>query len=160
MKGKRVLSVILALSLALANVCIVFAEGENITTLPELKTAFAATGTYTLGNDIDVTNSGITASVTVNGGGYTLKSTETTGNSAIYQNENVNSVFNNVVFEGNTKPEVGIWEGCGTMTLTGSTVSGYAVSTVRQAAIGVGSSGSGKQGTLTLNNVTFNSNTN
>ena len=62
MKGKRVISAILALSLALASVCIVFAEGENVTTLSELKTAFAAAGTYTLGNDIDVTNSGTTLS--------------------------------------------------------------------------------------------------
>ena len=160
MRGNRLISVALAAMLAVSLTSFAYADGTSVTTLAELKSAFAAAGTYVLGGDIDVTNIGITANITVNGGGHKLTSTETTSNSAIYQNENVNSVFNNVVFAGNTKPEVGIWEGCGTMTLTDSTVSGYSVSTVRQAAIGVGSSGSGKRGTLTLNNVTFSGNTN
>ena len=41
------------------------------------------------------------------------------------------------------------------MTLNDVTIQNYSVSTVRMAAIGVGSSGSGKQGNLTLNNVEF-----
>lgn len=131
------------------------AEGGGVSTLSELKTALASTGTYMLTGDIDVTNSGITAAVTLEGDGHTLNSTETSGNSTIYQNENVNSTLKNLVVNGNNKPEVGIWEGCGTMTMTDCKVQNYNVSTVRKAAIGVGSSGTNKQGTLTLNNVKF-----
>ncbi len=124
----------------------------EITTLDGLKSAFTAGGSYTLGADFNVTNSGITKNVTIDGGNHILTSTQTDGNSTIYQNENVTSEFKNVVINGNTKPEVGIWEGCGSMTLTDCTVQNYKVSTVRMAAIGAGSSGSGKQGNLTLNN--------
>ncbi len=133
-----------------------FAEG-GITSLAELKSAFNGTftGNYVLESDINVTNSGITSSITIDGNGHILNSTETGGDSTIYQNENVTSELKNLTINGNTKPEVGIWEGAGSMTITDSVIQNYAVSTVRRAAIGAGSSGSGKQGSLTLNNVDF-----
>ena len=130
-------------------------EAVQVTSFAQLKAAFAASGSYVLGNDISVTNSGITSNMTLDGNGHALTSTQTDGNSTIYQNENVSSVFKNVVINGNTKPEVGIWEGAGTMILTDCTVQNYSVSTVRRAAIGAGSSGSGKQGNLVLNNTKF-----
>ena len=154
MKTKRLISAALAAVIAASFSFVAYADG-TITSLNELKTAFATAGTYTIESDFNVTNSGITASVTIDGKNHTLTSTQTDGNSTIFQNENVNSTLKNLTIKGNTKPEVGIWEGAGSMTLTDSTIQGYSVSTVRRAAIGVGSSGSGKQGTLTLNNVKF-----
>lgn len=163
MKLKRIISVLTAgliFSLSLSGLNTYAEGGTGIKSLTDLQTAFKGTfsGSYSLENDIDVTNSGITASVTIDGNGHTLNSAETSGGAAIYQNENVNSVLKNLTINGNTKPEVGIWEGCGTMTMTDCTVKNYSVSTVRRAAIGVGSSGTNKQGTLNLNNVIFSNN--
>ncbi len=133
------------------------ADGTGIKSLADLKSAFGGTfsGSYVLENDISVTNSGITSNITIDGDGKMLNSTETSGGATIYQNENISTTLKNVTINGNTKPEVGVWEGAGTMTITDSVVQNYGVSTVRRAAIGAGSSGSGKQGTLILNNVDF-----
>lgn len=159
MKFKRAVSALAAMAMMVGTFTAVNADG-GIGTAAQLQSAFKGTftGEYVLENDIDLTNSGITAAITIDGNSKTINSTETTGNSTIYQNENVVSEIKNVVINGNTKPEVGIWEGAGTMTIADSTVQNYAVSTVRRAAVGVGSSGSGKQGTLNLNNVTFSGN--
>ena len=158
MNIKKHISTLTALALLLSTACAAFAEGTDITALEELKSAFSSSGAYTLGGDINVTNSGITADMSIDGKGHTLRCAETGSGSMIYQNNDINSSFTNVVFEGTAKPEIGIWEGCGYMTLSDCTVTGFSVSTVRRAAIGSGSSGSGKQGTLTLNNVTFSDN--
>ena len=157
MKTKRIISAVIAVMMSASLYFTVSADG-GITTLDGLKSAFKNGGSYTIESDIGVTNSGIEKDVTVEGGNHTLTSTQTDGNSTIFQNENVNSTFKNITINGNTKPEVGIWEGAGTMTLTDSTIQNYSVSTVRRAAIGVGSSGSNKQGNLTLNNVKFTGN--
>ena len=88
------------------------AEGDGIATLDDLKAAFAGTfsGSYSLENNIDVTNSGITSDITIDGNNMVLNSVESTNDSTIYQNENVDSVLENVTINGNEKPEVGIWE--------------------------------------------------
>lgn len=159
MRSKNAAALIVSVSMLMTSLSVtgVSAEGDGIKTLDELRAAFAGTfgGEYSIENNIDVTNSGITANITVDGNGMTLNSTETTNDSTIYQNENVDSVLENLTVNGNEKPEVGIWEGAGSMTLNNVTVQNYKVSTVRMAAIGAGSSGSGKQGTLTLNNANF-----
>ena len=125
----------------------------------ELNSAFSTAGAHTLGADIGVTNSGITASMTLDGNGHTLTSLGSDAGATIYQNENVNSELKNLTVQGGTKSDVGIWEGCGSMTLTDMTVKGYVISSgSRRAAVSAGSSGAGKQGTLTLTNVTFSDN--
>ncbi len=129
---------------------------DGITTLDGLKSAFTTGGSYTLEGDFNVTNSGIVKDVTIDGGSHTLTSTQTGNDSTIYQNENVNSVFKNLTINGNAKTDVGIWEGAGSMTITDATVKNYSVtSSGRRSAVSSGSSGSGKQGNLTLNNVKF-----
>ena len=130
----------------------------TVSTLAELKSALTASGEYVLGSDISVTNSGITAGVTVDGGGHTLTSTQTGNDSTIFQNENVSSVFKNLTVSGNSKGDVGIWEGAGSMTISDSVIQNYSISSGRYSAISSGSAGSGKQGNLVLNNVEFKNN--
>ncbi|MCH5212576.1 MAG: hypothetical protein J1G06_06155 [Oscillospiraceae bacterium] len=155
MQTKRFISAALAGVMTISLACVAYADG-TISSLAELKTAFGTAGTYTIESDFNVTNSGITAAVTIDGNGHTLTSTQTNADSTIFQNENVNSTLKNLTINGNAKTDVGIWEGAGSMTITDATIQNYTVTTSgRRAAVSSGSSGSGKQGNLTLNNVKF-----
>lgn len=158
MKGRRIISACIAVMLAAAFTFSVSAA-DAITTLDGLKSAFTSGGSYTLGGDFNVTNSGITGDVTIDGGDHTLTSTQTGADSTIFQNDNVNSVLKNLTITGNAKTDVGIWDGAGSMTITEATVQNYSVtSSGRRSAICAGSAGTGKQGNLTLNNVKFKNN--
>ena len=155
MKTKRFISAAIAGVMAISLACVVYADG-TISSLSELKTAFGTAGTYTIESDFNVTNSGITAAITIDGKNHTLTSTQTNADSTIFQNENVNSTLKNLTINGNAKTDVGIWEGAGSMTITDATIQNYTITTSgRRAAVSSGSSGSGKQGNLTLNNVKF-----
>ncbi|MCH5210902.1 MAG: hypothetical protein J1F01_08065 [Oscillospiraceae bacterium] len=155
MKAKRIISAVVAVMMSASLWFTVYADG-GITTPDGLKSAFTSGGSYTIESDFNVTNSGITKDVTIDGGGHTLTSTQTNNDSTIFQNENVSSVFKNLTIKGNAKTDVGIWEGAGSMTITDSTIQDYSVtSSGRRSAISSGSAGSGKQGNLTLNNVKF-----
>ena len=161
MKTKRLISAFLAVVMAVSLSCVVYAEG-GIATLTELQSAFAGTfsGDYKLENDISVTKSDITGSVTLDGGNHTLTSMETSNDSTIAQNAVVTSALKNLTIRGNTKGDVGIWAGAGSLTLDNVTVENYTITSgFRQAAICAGS-GFGNQGNLILNNVTFKNNSN
>ena len=158
MKGKRIISAYLAAILAAVFTFSVSADGE-ITTLSGLQSAFTTGGNYTIGADFNVTNSGITKAVTIDGGSHTLTSTQTGNDSTIFQNENVSSVLKNLTITGNAKTDVGIWDGAGSMTITDTTVQNYSVTTSgRRSAICAGSAGNNKQGNITLNNVKLKNN--
>ncbi len=158
MKGRRIISACLAVMLA-ATFTFSVSAADAITSLGGLQSAFTSGGSYTLGADFNVTNSGITKDVTIDGVNHTLTSTQSGADSTIFQNDSVSSTLKNLTITGNAKTDVGIWDGAGSMTITDATVQNYSVTTSgRRSAICAGSAGTGKQGNLTLNNVKFNNN--
>ncbi len=158
MKGRRFISAFLAAALSAA-FAFSASAADAITSLSGLQSAFTAGGSYALGADFNVTNSGIKKDVTIDGNTHTLTSMQTGNDSTIFQNENVSSTLKNLTIIGNAKTDVGIWDGAGSMTITDATVQNYSVTTSgRRSAICAGSAGTGKQGNLTLNNVKFNNN--
>ncbi|MDO4562361.1 MAG: glycosyl hydrolase 115 family protein [Clostridia bacterium] len=160
MRLKRIISMLLAAAVVLhfATTPTAYAK-ESLADFAQLQAALTNGGEYSIAQGIEFTNSGIKASVTINGTeSAVLKCVERGSGAGIYQSTNVTSKFNSVTIIGNTKPEVGLWAGAGSMTFTDCNICGFEVSTVRKAALGIGSSGSGRQGAVSLNNTRLSEN--
>lgn len=151
---------IAALSVQVITVISASAADGDISTYDELKAALNNGGTYDQAADITISGTGnqigITKSTTINGNSHTITSGITDGNATIYQNENVNSVFNALTIQGNTKSILGLWFGNGTAEFNNTTVTGYQINDWgngnRYSAVAVAGS------TVSFNNSTLKDN--
>ncbi|MGN0522740.1 MAG: hypothetical protein ACI4IG_00535, partial [Eubacterium sp.] len=156
----KALSIICAWVLVTASVLSVFSASASdrisINSYNELTTAFADNSgiKYALGKSLYVKSSGITANADIDGGGYSFNCIEGSANALIYQNENVNSSFSNLIINGSKKADVGIWLGAGSMTYNGCTITGFDITGGRYSAIAAASSSN-----LVLNDTILDTNT-
>lgn len=115
--------------------------GSELSAADDLKTALNAGGEYTLTEDI-----------TLDGCNNTITATGTGKDAAIYQNGHTSKI-DNLIIQGNTKKEVGVWMGSGAVTeFNNVTIKGFNINDVRYAALAIGTA------TVSLNNSTFMSN--
>jgi len=146
------MSVILAVCMT-APFSAVAAE-NSISTQNQLSNAFSNGGNYILAaGSIGVRDLSITKDVTINGANNELRSSGVGTQSMFYQNENVNSVFTDVNITGNSKKEIGIWLGGGSMTFNGCNITGFNISTERVSALGIAGTSH-----LVLNNTSLDGN--
>ena len=131
------------------------ANVKTISKTSELQAAFTTKedATYILSANVFPQNYGITTDTDIDCNGYFFRSMEQGNGAAIYQNENVSSIFRNLQFKGNTKDDVGIWIGSGSMTFNDSAIFGFDISTVNQSAVALGSNA-----VLNLNNTSMHDN--
>ncbi len=169
MKAKRMVAFICAMTMASSimsgnvlmtsaanseDISILTDTAETISTLDEFNSALSAGGSYVLGGNVDLVNSGVISSVSIDGAGNSLNCASGGAGAILYQNNEVVSEFRNIVFNGGAKGDVGIWLGAGSMTISNSTVKDFNIGSGRQAAIALGG------GNLTLNDVMFDNNSN
>lgn len=156
---RKIIAALMSISFIFTATVAVNAENGAISTKEQFQAALATGGSYELEADLeDMTNSGITADVKIDGKGRVLTSIQSDKNATIYQNAAVESNLNNMTVNGNEKADIGIWYGNGTGTLERMTIQNFAIDSGKCAAVAVGSSGGANYGTLNLNEVKFSNN--
>lgn len=152
---KKIVAIIIAIVLIITAGVVGFKVAENsfVLTKKGFDSAIATSESYKLGKSFSLKYHGITGSVTIDGRGKKLMSTNKGPDAMIFQNEYAQSSFSNVKIVGNEKQDVGIWIGNGEMTFTDSSISGFTITDGRYSAIGM--AGSSK---LTLNNTSIGNN--